>query len=912
MKYNRNPLSRAIQNTLGAGAVLSMALASGVVFAQDQADDEEGVELDRVQVTGSRIKRVDIEGSTPVTIISREDIDFSGNSTVMELLRSSTFNSFGSFRDQSGFGNGFAGAAFVSLRGLGSQRTLILMDGRRLTAFPGGGGTGAVNLNVLPIDMIERIEILRDGASAIYGSDAIAGVINIISRKDMDGAIFTVQTESPDVPGGNAERYSVAGGMSGDRGNITFSMEHFRRDMVFDRDVPQFANAVEPGVDTISSFGFPGTAFILSGNLAGANYPDPRCPANVGDSELFPNSYRWSFTTFTAGSDNDGGFGSDRTRCGYNFAADTIYIPRVERSSGYINGRFDVTPTTQFVARALYSINESESRFAGAPVTAPFPIYSADNPNNPILALANAGIDGITPDDVGAVLLLMRTVPNGNREGFQKFTQSSLFAGFEGTVDVFGGMDWDVGFEYIRNITNAETRNLANKIEIQNAVDDGSLDYFNVQGLPHAEWLANTENVLRAFNHTGTFVADSSTIQYDGSVSWDLFQMNNGPVPIVVGFQVFNLTWSQLNDPESNRLIIAGTSGGDNIDNVGRDITSLYAETVIPLLSSLELNLAVRYDDYSDFGGTTNPKGSIAWRPLDNLLIRASYGTGFRAPDMQELFGNQSESFPSAIDVVGCASGVSPCNAAQYRSFFGGNPDLGPETSDSWTFGAVWNATDDLSLEVSYYNIQFTNQISTLGLQRMFNLEAAGSSNTVNRNPDGTVNFVLLTQLNLSGIKTEGVDVAVNYSLNTDNAGLFNFNLQGTQVLTYEQEAVQGDGFVDILDSTGVPEVRVTLNANWTMGNFQVGWLTRYIGANGKADDFIKPDGKVAFNKANTVHDLQVAYNLPWNAEIAVGARNVFNTDPPFNGFVYGWQPMDFALYDAQGRITYLRYKQNF
>ena len=265
MKYNRNLLSQAIHNTLGAGAVLSMALASRVAFAQDEADDEEGVELDRVQVTGSRIKRVDIEGSTPVTVISREDIDFSGDSTVAELLRSSTFNSFGSFRDQSGFGNGFSGASFVSLRGLGSQRTLILMDGRRLSAFPGGGGTGAVNLNVLPIDMIERIEILRDGASAVYGSDAIAGVINIISRKDMDGAIVTVQVESPEVDGGDAERYSVAGGMSGDRGNITFSMEHFRRDMVFDRDVPEFANAVEPGVDTISSFGFPGSILLLSG-----------------------------------------------------------------------------------------------------------------------------------------------------------------------------------------------------------------------------------------------------------------------------------------------------------------------------------------------------------------------------------------------------------------------------------------------------------------------------------------------------------------------------------------------------------------------------------------------------------------------------------------------------------------------
>ena len=340
MKYNRNPLSQAIQNTLCAGAALSLALASGVAFAQDEADDDEGVELDRVQVTGSRIKRVDIEGSTPVTVISREDIDFSGDSTVSELLRSSTFNSFGSFRDASGYGNGFSGTSFVSLRGLGSQRTLVLLDGRRLSAFPGGGGD-SVDLNLIPIDMIERIEILRDGASAIYGSDAIAGVINIITRKDMDGAIVVVQTESPEVQGGDGDRYSVAGGMSGDRGNITFSMEHFEREWILDRDVPGFDVAVYPGVDAISSFGFPGTVIVLGGPSAGLNIPDPRCPSNVGESSEFPNSYRWDFNNFTAGSTAE-----LQARCGYNFAADTIYLPRVERNSGFIAGHFDVMPSS--------------------------------------------------------------------------------------------------------------------------------------------------------------------------------------------------------------------------------------------------------------------------------------------------------------------------------------------------------------------------------------------------------------------------------------------------------------------------------------------------------------------------------------------------------------------------------------
>ncbi len=920
MKYNRNPLSQAIHTTLGAGAALSIALASGVAFAQDEADDEESVELDRVQVTGSRIKRVDIEGSTPVTIISREDIDFSGDSTVAELLRSSAYNSFGSFRDASGFGNGFSGTSFVSLRGLGSQRTLILLDGRRLSPFPGGGGD-SVDLNLIPIDMIERVEILRDGASAIYGSDAIAGVINIITRKDMDGAILTIQAEDADPKGGKAQRYSVAGGISSDRGNVTFAIEHFERDMIFDRDIKAFANAVEPGVDAISSYGLPGSIQVLGGNLSGNNYPDPRCPSlNTGEGP-FPNSYRWDFGSFVAGSTNEGGSGNDRTRCGYNFAADTIYIPRVERNSGMIQARFDVTPTTQFVARALYFMNESESRFAGAPVTGPFPVYGADSPNNPMYALINAGVAGVTVDDIAATRLYMRTVSNGNREGHQSFYEADFFWGFEGTTDWLGGMEWDLGFEYTRNRTFAETRNLANKVEIQNSIDDGSLDYFNVQQLPHDEWLNNTNSTLVAFNHTGTFQASITGIAYDGSMSWDLFQMNNGPVPVVVGFQRSQMDFSQLNDPESNRLIIAGTSGGDNIDGVGRNITSFYAETVIPILSNLELDLAVRYDDYSDFGSTWNPKVSVAWRPTDSLLLRASYGEGFRAPNMQELYGNVSESFPPAVDLVGCSNGVAPCSSTQYRAFFGGNTELQPETSKSWTAGGVWNAMDNLSFEISYYNIKFDNQISTLGLSRMFQLEFDGFSNTVVRFPNGTVDFVLLTQLNLSGVKTDGIDFSANYGLNTDNAGLFNFAFEMSYVLGWEQEAVPGDGFNDILDRNGVPEYRMTLNANWTLGNWQVGWVSSYIPSNGKADGFCFPSFGVApcgagesiiKNDSWWTNDLQVGYNLPWNGEISIGARNVFNVDPPLNGAWYGWQPMDFGLYDAQGRITYVRYKQNF
>lgn len=924
MKYNRNPLSQAINTTLCAGAAASMALASGVAFAQDE-DDEEGVELDRVQVTGSRIKRVDIEGATPVTVIDREEIDLTGDSTVAELLRASPYNSFGSFRDQSGFGNGFSGVSLVSLRGLGSSRTLVLVNGRRLSTFP-GGGSEAADINLIPLDMVERVEILRDGASAVYGSDAIAGVINIITRKDLDGAIATVQYEDSTHPGGEAQRYSVAGGMSGDSGNVTFAIEHFERDMIFDRDIPEFSNAVAPGLDSISSFGFPGSVQVLSGNLAGLNFPDPRCPSNVGESSLFPNSYRWDFSEFYAGSDWQ--FSS---RCGYNFAADTITVPRAERNSIWVDGRFDITNNTQFVSRALFVQNEGESRFAGAPVTAPTPVISADNPNNPInlfigqtITDPGLGTYTFTDADLAPVAVFMRTVPNGNREGFQYFDDSSLFAGLEGTNDWLGGSEWDFGFEYARNRTLALTKNLANKVEIQNAIDSGALDLFNVQGLAHEAWLENTVDTLTAFNHTGMFQADTTVVTLDGSYSFDMFQMNNGPVPLVVGFEYYDLSFNQENDPESNRLIIAGTSGGDNISGVGRDVTSLYAETIIPILSSLELNLAVRYDDYSDFGNTTNPKIAASWRPIDSLLIRASYGEGFRAPNMQELYGNISESFPPAIDVTGCANGVAPCTSTQYRAFFGGNPNLQPEESESWTAGVVWNATDNLSFELTYYNVEFTNQIATLGLQRVFNLEAdLGSSPLVVRNPDGTVNFVSLNNTNLSGVKTNGVDFIVDYALATESIGLFNFNFQFSHVAEYDQEAVPGDGFSTILDSHGVPEERASWQVGWTLGNFQVGYTGQYIGENGAADEFCTIDNRsvvdCATSGANLItnddimyHDLQVAWNTPWDGQIAVGCRNCTDELDPLNGIVYGWQPLDFSLYSTEGRIGYVRYKQNF
>jgi len=711
---------------------------------------------------------------------------------------------------------------------------------------------------------------------------------------------------------------------------VTFAIEHFEREPIFERDHPRLASA--PAFDEITSWGFPASGQVLGGPLQFLQFVDPRCPSNLGDSEEFPDSYRWDFGSFTAGS--DWGFSA---RCGYNWAAHVMFVPRAERNSAYIDGRFDVTNKTQFSTRGLFAQNEGESRYAGAPVVpGPFPTYDADNPNNPLWlfigqTISDPGLGGsytFSEDDLADVLVRMRTVPNGTRDNFQYYNYASLFAGFEGYNDWFGGSEWSVGFEYARDRSSNMGRNNANKVEIQNTIDNGELDLFNVQGLDHETWLANTVETLTLYNHTILYQGDNNFITLDGTFSFDLFQMKNGPVPLVVGFEYFDLAFNQSYDPEQNRGIIVGGAGGAIVENVGRDVLTFFGETVVPLGSTIELNLAARYDDYSDFGGTTNPKVSVAWRPTDNWLVRASWGQGFKAPSMLQLFEPQSQGFPTGFDYVGCDNGVAECRDTQYLAIYGGNMDLLPEESESITAGVVWNATDNLSMELTWYNIEFTNKVGYPGLDEMFERERDGLYHTVERYPDGTVNFVQLTALNLGEVKTSGIDFTAQYSLITERAGLFNFNLEWTRVLEYEQEVFAGEGLEDLVDFLGLPEDRATFSLGWTLGDFQAAWVTHFIGENGKKENLCFPsynsgpceDGEVLLiQDASWLHDLQVAWNAPWDAQIAVGARNLFDEEPPYTPCCR--YPIDFDintiasgtnLYDLQGRVLYMRYKQNF
>ena len=898
-------LRRAVRTALAAGAVAGLA-QSPAALAQDDTK-----ELDNVQVTGSRLSRADIETAQPVTVIDREDIDLSGDTTVAEVLQTSVFNSFGSFRATSGFANGQAAVNEVSLRGLGSNRTLILLDGRRI-ASTGGSGGAAQNLNQIPLAVVDRIEVLRDGASAIYGSDAIAGVINVITRRDFDGAEFTYQQTFPSE-GGEQVRGTATIGVSSAKGNIYFTLSSLSGKPQFYRDLDYASSA--PANDGITSFGFPATAAGPSGVFL-----DPRCPSQVGDSAEFPNSYQW-------GLDNDGNTfigdsgpnGEAPLRCGYDFAKDIYSVPRVREYGALVRGNYDLASNLRLRSRVLVSQLNSDTRFAGTPVTAPFPVMPAFlpdgvtiNPTNPYQLFGLAAPEDFT--------LLLRTVANGTRDNTVTENIIDTWMGLEGETDWFNGtFQWQVNLQFNRNITNNQTFNLVNKEVLQQLLDNGQLDIFGVTpgGLD--------EDVQRQANHTGTYDAELTRLVGDFIVNFDLGELPSGPISWAWGYEYNDQDFDQLNDVESNRFVIAGSAGGDNISE-GRVNYAGFFEAAIPVLDNLDVNIAGRYETYNDpgVGSEFTPAFSVAWRPVDRLLVRATYGEGFRAPAFDELYGAISEGFPAGTDFYGSAIGVAPSGSTQYRSLFGGNPNLKPEFSKSWTFGTVFSPIDGLDIDVSFYHIEFDNFVTTNSLNNEFQAEfelncPAGTDAScvpfsqytpvpnITRNADGTVDFLSLQTNNFLGVETEGIDVNIQYSLSTDTLGDFVFGIEAARVLNYEQRIFATDPVDDIAGELGLPDTRINPQVSWTYGDFSVGAVGRYISGQQQAFG--------AGQEGNASHfelDMQASYVLPWDATITVGAQNILDEEPEQNETVYGWEPFDFTLYNTLGIVPYLRYRQNF
>jgi iron complex outermembrane receptor protein len=732
---------------------------------------------------------------------------------------------------------------------------------------------------------VERIEILRDGASAIYGSDAIGGVVNIILRKDYEGLEISASVERPTRGEPNANSGSITGGVSGDRGNMTFVVDHQERDIFFNRDRATGIAGLDPGVG-FSALGYPGSAYVydsvdgsLDGDFVGF-MADPRCPTALNSDPLFPNS--------VVGSNPYG------TICYFNFSAVAANEASLRRDSVMVNGNFDISDNVSAFARVTVNSSESFGRYAPTPITQPEPTISGSNPNNPY---------------GGDARLLLRFVPGGNRDDTVRDRMFDVLFGLQGQVDWFGGADWEVGMHHNRYDIDTVGNGYVIRSQLQALIDSGEYNPFGDPRDP-----SNSAAAARA-SHTTQKYSESRYAGLDGQINFDLFEMANGPVGFAAGFDYRDERFLDDVDAQSSAGNVAGTSGGDASGE--RAAYAVFAEAVFPILSNLNIDVAARYDHYNDFGNSTNPKVSLEFRPFEQLLLRGSWGTGFRAPGLSDLYQSPLQSFNNATDTRACNGDVpnfqapfNPCNVRQYENVSGGNANLAAEESESWGLGVVYSPIDRLTLSLDYYNITLEDQVGALPLQDILNIEAAqGGSPNVIRNPvTGAIQLIIANNQNIAGVETDGLDFEADYSFDTA-IGTFSQNLTISYVGNYDQDEGTGE-FLEQLDEAFTPDLRAQLSLGWNSGDFSAAVIGNLVGGSEEKTDRNQALGARSPSWARW--DVQGSWSAPWNGKVTLGIRNIADRDPPLDNEILSSPFYANSQYDWYGRVPYVRYEQKF
>ncbi len=862
MKLTRNLLSDAVRTCLAAGAVGVLGLAAAPVFAQDSDDAQT---LDRIEVTGSRLKRADIEGASPVIVIDRAQIDASGDISVADLLRDSTFASFGNFKPQSG--SSAQSLATIDLRGLGSGRTLVLVDGRRAPTNPMSASSGA-DVNAIPLAAVERIEILSDGASAVYGSDAIGGVVNIILRKDFNGAELRYGVGNTKVQGGDLEDASVVFGTSSDRGRLMGGGSKSSRGMVFTRD--------QIGGETLGVSIYGNNYYDWDTGLALA-VPGFECPQTTSRNPAYPF---WYQTT--------------NGRCSFDFNAVAANEASVDNTAMFLKGDYQINDNWSVYTSMASTKVESFGRYAPVPGL----VWADDGTPN-----------DLTPGDGLPTYFYHRFAAAGNRDSYTTGINNDYLLGFQGqltdSISVeFGARrtnyDYDeLGYGYI-------IQSLANQ-----AINNG--DYMLTD--PYGA----TQETLNSFTATIGRNSFFRTKEYFANVNFDLFELGGGTSNAVFGIETRDEEYQDLYDSLSQAGVVLGSAGGASAGT--REVKSAFVEWLLPFTSSFDVTLAGRFDDYSDYGNDFSPKVAARWQPVDNLTFRASWGQGFRAPGLDIL--TQADSFsaegvsndPATCIAAGLTSDCrqapgAPVQQVQVDTWYIANPDLASEQSDQFSVGVVWSPTSWLDLSLDYWNIKVENAISQISASDIIDMDldpgnfgSIPPGLSITRSPaNGRVLEITAGYANAGDTKTAGADFRANTRFDLGAAGSLRNQLSVSYIDKYD--------VTDALNVTtrfagrvGSPDLRANLANEWSFGDFSVAWNVNYI------DSQVLASGARGLG-GYTTNDVQFAWNAPWNGRIFIGATNVGDRYPELR--TYDNRPWNFYLYDAYGRTTYVRYIQSF
>ena len=862
-------MSMAVRSALGLVAVAS-AMSAGLAFGQDT--DGEEIEVEEVVVTGSRIKRTTNTKSQYVVSITAQDMKLTGEVTVADALRSSTLNSLGSFRESSG--SSAQSNATFNLRGAGASRTAVLINGRRTVGSPSLGGGGSVNLNLIPMSFVERIDIIADGASAVYGSDAVTGVVNIIMKKGYDGAQFSMSYGDRAKDDGSENSFSFLTGAQGDKGSVTFGIEMDQRDPVFDKD-RDFTAARYSDLDGdgyITGYAETEGVSFYATSLINPNY-DPAIPYSENDPASWyvnPGNNCVDDGAFVGQMKSDLVFGPDTGfYCGYAYANVSANRASTKRINSYVNANYNVSDDVEIYVDAVMSNNESFGRYA--PPAAPGTML-ASNPKNPY------------GQDVSGYF---RWTDIGTRDNIVNDTLIDVNVGMKADLTD------DLSFEAYYTFSDYRSTSIGKY-------------YLSYGGF--------AENVLYGVSDLDTYNANlkTTTLNDDrqnmqkifAGVQWNMFEMAGGQASSYFAVETFDVTYQADVDAQSEAGLVGGSAG--NSAQGTRSVKAVSAEAILPVTDYLEIDLAVRYDDYNDFGSEVSPRVGATFTMIDNLDIKASYGQGFRAPDMSDLYGATSFSAESATDYYGCQlDGVSEadCPDRQFDTYIGSNPDLGAETSETMSIGAVYTYNDNWVGKINYVVLDLQNAVEYVSAQDMLNVDfnTGGLNPQVTRSAAGAVTEIAAGYQNaVNDVQRKSVDLALEGTIwESDEFGTFNLKTEATKYLTFETEAQFGSGILgDAVDSLGFPEWRSGALVSWTMGNWGANISTSYIGESESASGEVKWDSWKE-------HNLNVSYDFNEYGEVTLGANNLLNEDPLLDA---SGSMADEYQYPILGRVVYLQY----
>ena len=800
-------------------------------------------------VTGSRIRRKDLTTPAPVTVISREQVIASGKVSIGDFLQS--LPEQGNAINTS-VNNGGDGSTRVSLRGLGSSRTLVLLNGRRMV--PGGtGADSSVDLNTIPTAAIERIEVLKDGASAVYGSDAIAGVVNIITRKNFRQTEVNALTGMSQRGDGTTYDLNVTTGAGSDRGNITFSAGYYNQQPVWagERDFSKIPRAYDATGDnsplgqigqyTLGSSTIPQGRIALTGKQAGVTIPTA---SKVYNDLVTAYPKARSFVLCTAAQ-----LGNPSSGCvdgwkpfvnflippqgdAYNFQPQNYLVTPQQRVSAYAAGDTRIGNFARGFFEAQYVNRQSDQKLAPEPLVI--------GPGGETITVSAASM--YNPFGVDLTQVRRRLLEFGNRTFNQDQNTFRVVGGVDGTLsDDFGplqGWFWEAAFNYGRTQGDEVKHGNLNVPHLAAALGPSFRD--PTTGTPTCGTLgAPIANCvpLDLFHGPGTITGDQTTgLTFTGTrrginqlagvnvnTSGELFRLlGERPLGLALGYEFRTLKGSDIPDPITN----AGETTGNKseITQGSYYVNEGYGELSIPLLSnmpfvqSLEVTAAARVFNYSTFGTDWTYKFGGRWTPVRDFTVRGTYSTAFRAPSISDLFLGQADNFPSVKDPCRgpAASGPTPpanCTAQglpangtgdpsnQLRSRVGGNPNLQPETAKIFTFGVVLEPTmvKNFTVTVDYYNISVDKSIATVGEDVILSgcYPASGTPNQAYCNlitrdkSTGFISNILNTNQNVGKDETDGIDVAIRYAYPTEY-GRFGFLWDGTWLHKYDRTLADG------------------------------------------------------------------------------------------------------------------------